>query len=210
MECFKVEQWLSEYMESNLPANEMEQAKEHLESCRNCSALFREMQSVVSLCRSYPAMEIDLRIIERILLRTSGRPRTRSYKELFHQYFIRPLLTPKLAVGATLAALFLVLVFDLMMPKLSVTISSLSPLELMRLSDRGAQRLYGEGLKAYNMMNGWQAKFDRFKNNTWNGMRSVMDQIEVPVEGRKKTEEAAPRKGQAPKEKSSELFLLSA
>jgi hypothetical protein len=153
---------------------------------------------------------MDLRVLERILLRTSGRPRTRSFKELFNQYFLRPLLTPKLAVGASLAALFLILTFDMLMPKLSVTLSSLSPLELMRLSDRGAQKLYGEGLRAYNLLNGWQESFNRFKNNTWNNVRSTVDRIEVPVEGRKKSEEAAPRKESAPKEKSSELFLLPA
>jgi hypothetical protein len=209
MECIKIEERLSEYLESSLPVEEIGRVKEHLESCQSCSALFREMQSAVSLCHSYPALEMDLRLVERVLLRTSGRPRTRSFKELFHQYFIRPLLTPRLAIGATLATLFLILVFDLMMPKLSMTISSLSPLELMRLSDRGAQRLYGEGLKAYNVANEWQAKFNRFKSNAWNGMRSVVDQMDVPVEGRKKTEENAPRKQRDPKEKSSELFLLS-
>ena len=209
MECSKIEQWLSEYMESSLPADEMGHVKEHLESCQNCSALFREMQSAVSLCHNAPALEIDLRLVERILLRTSGRPRTRSFKELYRQYFIRPLFTPRLAIGATLATLFLILVFDLMMPKLSMTISSLSPLELMRLSDRGAQRLYGEGLKAYNTVNEWQAKFKRFRSNTWNGVRSVVDQMDVPVEGRKKTEEEPPRKERDSQEKSSELFLLS-
>ena len=45
---------------------------------------------------------------------------------------------------------------DVMLPKLSVTISSLSPTELVRLMDRGAQQLYGEGLRAYNKKNEWQ------------------------------------------------------
>ncbi len=210
MECPQVEQRLSDYIEASLPDNETGQVKEHLDSCHNCSTLFHEMQSNIALCQNYPALEVDLRIVEKILLRTSGRPRTRTFRELFNQYFIRPLLTPRLAVGASLAALFLILTFDMLMPKLSATISSLSPLELMRLSDRGAQKLYGEGLRAYTLVNGWQASFNRFKNNTWNNVRSVVDQMEVPVEGRKKSEEAAPRKESAPQEKSSELFLLPA
>lgn len=210
MECQQVEQRLSEYIEASLPDDESGRVKAHLESCHDCSVLFREIQSNIALCHSFPSLEMDLRVLERILLRTSGRPRTRSFKELFNQYFLRPLLTPKLAVGASLAALFLILTFDMLMPKLSVTLSSLSPLELMRLSDRGAQKLYGEGLRAYNLLNGWQESFNRFKNNTWNNVRSTVDRIEVPVEGRKKSEEAAPRKESAPKEKSSELFLLPA
>jgi hypothetical protein len=211
MDCSKIELWLSDYMEACLPAEEANWVSKHLESCQNCSSLLEEMQSVASICHNYPSLELDPQSVERILLRTSGRPRTRSFKELLRQYIFQPLLTPKLAIGATLATLFLVLMLDLMLPKLSITISSLSPMELVRLMDRGGQQLYGEGLKAYNKKNEWQAQFNRFKNNTLNNLRSIIEQIEVPVEGRKKAEEPAPRKkDSAPKEKSSRLSLWPA
>ena len=210
MDCSKVELWLSDYMEASLPADKTDTVAKHLENCQNCSALLQEMQSIVSLCHNYPSLEMDPQFIERILLRTSGRPRTRSFRELLHQYIVQPLLTPRLAIGATLVALFLVLTLDLMLPKLSVTVSSLSPTEVFRLMDRGAQQLYGEGLRAYNKKNEWQARFNRFKNNTLNNIRSIIEQIEVPVEGHKKTEDQVPRKDSAPKEKSSSLFLWSA
>jgi len=210
MDCAKVEFWLSDYIEASLSAEEAAKVSKHLEGCQNCSALLQEMQSVVSLCHNYPSLELDSQSIERILLRTSGRPRTRSFKELLHQYIVQPLLTPRLAIGATLATLFLLLTLDLMLPKLSVTISSLSPMELVRLMDRGAQQLYGEGLRAYNKKNEWQAQFSRFKNNTLNNLRSIMEQIDVPVEGHKKAEEPAPQKDSAPKEKSSFFFLWPA
>jgi hypothetical protein len=210
MDCSKVELWLGDYMEASLPAEEADKVAKHLESCPNCSALLQEMQSVISLCHNYPSLEMDPQSIERILLRTSGRPRTRSFKERLHQNVIQPLLTPRLAVGATLATLFLVLMLDMMLPKLSVTVSSLSPVGIVRLMDRGAQQLYGEGLRAYNKKNEWQDQFNRFKNNTLNNLRSIMEQIEVPVEGHKKTEEPAPPKDNAPKEKSSGLFMWPA
>ena len=210
MDCSKVELWLSEYMEASLPADKADMVAKHLESCPNCSALLQEMQSIVSLCHNYPSLEMDPEFIERILLRTSGRPRTRSFKELLRQYLVRPLLTPRLAIGATLATLFLLLMLDVMLPKLSVTVSSLSPTELFRLMDRGAQQLYGEGLRVYNEKNRWQDRFNRFKNNSINSLRSIIEQIDVPVEGRKKTEEQVPRKNSAPKEKSSALFLRPA
>jgi hypothetical protein len=206
MDCSKVELGLSDYMEASLPAEEADKVAKHLESCPSCSALLREMQSIISLCHNYPTLELDPQSVERILLRTSGRPRTRSFKELLHQYIVRPLLTPRLAVGATLATLFLVLMLDLMLPKLSVTVSSLSSGELLQLMDRGAQQLYGEGLRAYNKKNEWQDQFNRFKSNTLNNLRSIMEQIEVPVEGHKKTEEPTPRKNNESKEKSSALF----
>ena len=76
--------------------------------------------------------------------------------------------------------------------------------------DRGVQQLYGEGLKVYEKKNEWQAQFNRFRNNALNELRSMMEQMDVPVEGQKKSEEPAPRKESAPKEKSSGLPLWSA
>jgi hypothetical protein len=207
MDCSTVELWLSDYMEASLPADKADAVAKHLENCQNCSALLQEMRSIISLCHNYPSLEMDPDSIERILLRTSGRPRTRSFKELLHRYIVQPLLTPRLAIGATLATLFLILMLDVMLPKLSVTISSLSPTELVRLMDRGARQLYGEGLRAYNKKNEWQDRYNRFKNNTLNDVRSIIEQLEVPVEGHKKTEEQVPRKESAPEEKSSGLFL---
>ena len=210
MECLTIELMLSEYMESSLPADMQHQVGEHLKNCQNCSAVLQEMQSAFELCQSYPTIELDPRLVERILLRTSGRPRTRSFNEIFNRYFIRPLLTPRLAVGTSLAALFLIIMIDVMMPKLTVTISSLSPVGLFQLFDRGVQQLYGEGLKIYEKKNEWQAQFNRFKNNAFNEVRFMIEQIDVPVEGRKKPDDPAPQKNNAPKEKSSSLQLLLA
>jgi hypothetical protein len=210
MDCSKIEQWLSEYMEASLPAEEREHVRKHLETCSNCSALLTEMRSVFSLCRGYPALDMDPDFIERILLRTSGRPRTRSFRERFNLYFLRPLLTPRFAVGTSLATLFLALMANLMVPRLSTAISALSPQELLRMMDHGVSQLYGEGLRAYEKKNEWQAQFSRFKDNTWNSLRSVIEQMDGPVEGRKKPHEGEPQKESAPKEKSSGLWLLPA
>jgi hypothetical protein len=203
MDCSKIEQCLSEYIEASLPAEETSFVTNHLNTCPSCSALAAEMRSVLSLCRSYPALDLDPDIVERILLRTSGRPRTRSLRERFQQYFVRPLLTPRFAVGASIATLFLAFTANLLVPRLSGAVSVLSPQELLRLLDRGVSQLYGEGLKAYEAKNEWQAQFNRLKNNTWNGLRSIMEQMDGPVEGRRKSNEGEPPKGNAPKEKSS-------
>lgn len=199
MDCSRIEQLLSEYLESSLPAEEAEHLTTHLKSCTSCSALLNEMRKIVSLCESYPVLELDPEFTERILLRTSGRPRTRTFKERLEQYFVRPLFTPRFAVGASLATLFVVF----MVPRFSGVVSSLSPQAMLRLLDRGVSQLYGEGLKAYEAKNEWQEQFNRIKNNTWNGLRSVMEQMDGPVEGRKKQNDGEPRKDNAPKEKSS-------
>lgn len=199
MECSKIEQWLSEYLESSLPAEETEHVTNHLKTCPACSTLLAEMRSVLSMCDSYPVLGMDPDFVERILLRTSGRPRTRPFRERLTQYFVRPLFTPRFAVGASLATLFLAF----MIPRLPGVVSTVSPQELLRLLDRGVSQLYGEGLKAYEAKNEWQEQFNRLKNNTWNGLRSIMEQMDGPVEGRKKQNDGEPRKENAPKEKSS-------
>ncbi len=209
MDCSKIEQWLSEYLESSLPAEETELVVKHLEICSNCSALLAEMRSDLSLCGCYPALEMDPDFIEKILLRTSGRPRTRSFRERFNQYFMRPLLTPRFAVGASLVALFLVLMTNLTVPRLSGAVSALAPLELLRYMDQGVQRLYGQVLKANAVKDDWQAQFGRFKNNTWNKMRSLIEQMDAPVEGRKKSQDEQ-KEEKAPKEKSSSLMASPA
>jgi hypothetical protein len=207
MDCPEIERWLSEYLESSLPADETSQVAKHLEACRRCSSLLDAMRASVSLCHSYPVLEMDPDFLERILLRTSGRPRTRSFRERLNQYLVRPLLTPRFAVGASLATLFLALMFNLLTPRLSGALSALSPSELLRLMDRGVQQLYGEGLKAYDTKTKWQDEFTRFKNNTLNNLRFMIEQIEVPVEGRRKPEEPEQDKERAPGEKSSRLLL---
>lgn len=210
MNCSNIEEQLSEYLESSLPATEMDQISEHLKTCPGCSMLLDEMRSIVASCRSFPTLEMDLNLIEKILLRTSGRPRTRSFRELFSQFFIRPFLTPRFAVGAGLAALFLVLLMNLILPRVSLTVSALSPSELFKLMDRGVQHLYGEGLKAYETKNQWQAQLSYFKDNMINKLRFMMERMDAPMEGRKKSEDPGQHKDKTLNQKNSSLRLLPA
>jgi hypothetical protein len=208
MDCSKIEHWLGEYLESSLPAEEAESVAKHLETCSNCSTLLAEMRSALLLCGSYPTLEMDPGFIEKILLRTSGRPRTRSFQERFNQYLVRPFLTPRFAVGTSLVVLFLILMTNIMASHLSGAVSALAPEELLRYMDHGVQNLYGQVLKANAAKDDWQAQFGRFKNNTWNKMRSILEQMDTPVEGRKKSQDE--QKEKAPNEKSSGLMGLSA
>jgi len=210
MDCSRIEQHLSGYIESSLRVDEMNQVEEHLKSCLHCSELLNEMRSVASLCQSYPTLELDPDFLERILLRTSGRPRTLSFQERFQRYFWGPLLTPRFAAGAVLATLFLALTLNLMMPRISTALSLLSPPEMLRMMDRGVQRLYGEGLKVYNKKNELQEDFIFFKNDTVDRMRFFFERMEVPVEGRKKSEEPVREKDGTLKEKRTQMLLWPA
>ncbi len=210
MDCSKIEQLLSAYMESSLHVDEKNQVEGHLKSCRHCSELLHEMQSAAALCQSYPALELEPDLLETILLRTSGRPRTLSFRERFHKYFWGPLLTPRFAAGTVLATLFLALTLNFMMPQISSAVSLLSPPEMLRMMDRGVQRLYSEGLRVYNKTTELQEDFSFIKNNTVDKIRFFFERMEVPVEGRKEFEEPVREKGQTPKEKRSHLFFWPA
>jgi len=198
MECPFVEERLSQYVERSLPADEMESVVEHLHECSACSDLLEEIRSVVASCRSFPSHDPDLEMVERILLRTSGRPRTRSWREVFNLYLFRPLLTPRFAVGAGLAVLFLALVLNLMAPKFPSIASALSPTGIFRSMDRGVQEIYGGGLKLYDKKNEWQAQFNYLKDSLFNRLGFMIDTMDAPDEATKE-----PGEGQNEQEKGS-------
>ena len=207
MNCPYVEERLSEYLERSLPPGDMSQVAEHLHECPNCSGLMEEMRSLLATCKSLPKFEFEVDLAERILLRTSGRPRTKTLKEKINEYIVGPMLTPRFAVGAVLATLFVVLVVGLMAPKMSVVASVLSPKEMFRRMDRNVQQLYSEGLKAYDTKNEWQAKLGFIKNNVFNKLGFMIDQLDVPVEGKKKSGEPRQRQEKTPNKNSSLLLL---
>jgi hypothetical protein len=207
MKCPQFEERLSEYMERTLPASEMGQAAEHLHECTSCSALLEEMRSVWLRCRSFPSYEPDITLIERVLLRTTGRPRTRTFRELLDQYFLRPLLTPRFAAGTVLTVMFLALTVGLFRDRVSSVTAALSPRELFSQMDRGVQAVYSRGLKVYDKKNEWQAQFIFIKNNTFNRLGLMIEQLDVPVEGKKKSGEPRQQQEKNPSGKSSLLLL---
>ncbi len=196
MLCTKAEEWLSEYMEASLTADEMAEMADHLKGCPNCSALLAQMRTAAEVCNGFPELELSPQLMETILLRTSGRPRTRSFGEIFKENFLRPLLTPRFAVGTAVAALFLIVSAQLIMPRVSGALSALSPSHFLTLMDRGVQQVYGQGLRAYNAKTQWENEFSYFKKSLIDRFRYVVDQIDAPVEGSKKPEDPQPQSPQ--------------
>jgi hypothetical protein len=207
MECLKIEELLSEYLERSLPPEDMSRVAEHLHECNACSVLLEEMRSVLAACKGFPRLEPDIELVEKILLRTSGRPRTRSFRELLQQYFLRPMLTPRFAVGAALVALFLVLATNLLLPHLTPMASLISPKEWVRQMDRGVQAIYSQGLKAYDKKNEWQAWMSFQKNTVFNKLGFFIEQLDVPVQTKEKSQQPKPqRDSKGLSEKSSLLW----
>ncbi|MFH1574277.1 MAG: zf-HC2 domain-containing protein [Acidobacteriota bacterium] len=207
MECRHIQEHLSEYLERCLPGEEAERVAAHLHECGDCASVLEEMRSVLALCRSFPIYEPDADVLDRILLKTSGRRRTRTMRELLDQFVLRPMLTPRFAMGAVLATLFLVLVANFMLPRMTTVAASLSPGELFRMMDRGVQQIYGEGLKLYDKQNEWQEQFTFFKNNLFNRLGIMIERLDVPVEGKKKPGETQRQQERSPSNHSSLLLL---
>ncbi len=212
MECPNIEDRLSEYAEKSLPADEMAQVAEHLHICTNCSALLEEMRLILLSCKSFPSLEPDLNLIERILLRTSGKPRSKSWRERLQHYVFEPMFTPRFAVGAVLSVLFVVLAVHLARPHMPVMASLFSPTEWIRRADNGVQGIYARGLKVYGAKNDWQATFTYYRNNVFHRLGFMIEQLDVPVQTNGKQKSGEPRQQQekAPNQKSSLLLLPTA
>ncbi len=206
MECLHVEEHLTEYVDRSLPAEELATIAEHLHECSKCASLLEDVRSVLVTCKTVPNLDLDLNLVERILLRTSGRPRTRTLREILSQHVLRPILTPRFAMGAVVGLLFLALAANLMMPKVSTLASTLSPREMLRWADRGVQHLYSGGLKLYDKKNEWQAEFTFFKNNVFNKLGFMIEQLDVPVEGKQDSGKPRQQQEKAPTDKSTVLL----
>jgi hypothetical protein len=205
MQCGWNQERLSEYIERTLPQEEMMQVAEHLQECPDCTGLAEEMRSILVTCQAFPAYEVETVLLDKILARTSGRPRTRPFKERLRTYFLKPVLTPRFAMGVGLALLFIALTVDLMSPRVNGIASVLSGRALLMQLDRGVQQIYSEGLKLYNAKNEWQTQLSYFTTNTFKKLGIMIEQLDVPVEGKKKpAEQKQPEKN--PGRKSSVLL----
>lgn len=207
MDCRFVEDRLSEYLDRSLPSSEMQLVAEHLTSCQGCDALLEQVREIVGACRAYPSLEPELRLVDRILLRTSGQPRTRPFRELLSQYVFGPMLTPRFAMGAVLSLLFITFTGAWIAPRVSVVTSALAPRQILQRIDRMTQQAYGEGLKLYDKKNEWQAQFQFFKTNVINRLGFMMEQLDGPVPRNNGPEPPGQQQRKAPTEKSSILLL---
>jgi ABC-type transport system involved in cytochrome bd biosynthesis fused ATPase/permease subunit len=208
MECGLVEDRLSEYVERTLPHEEMVRVAEHIQECARCQGLMEEIRSILVTCHAFPSYEADVELIDRVLLKTSGRPRSRSLRERFRAYFLQPILTPRFAMGVGLALLSVALLVDLMAPRVGTLASTLTSGELLSRMDRGVQQIYSAGLKLYDTKNEYQTQLAFFKNNLMHKLGFMIEQLDVPAEGNKKPDEQKqPEKTPAQPKKSSVLLL---
>jgi len=181
MDCTHAEERMSAYLESALPPGEARLLEEHLAGCGACAALPGRMRAVIDACGRFPVLEPDPALLDRILLATSGRPRSRSFSEWVRTLW-RPLLTPRLAVGSGLALLCLALALQLWMPRLAGSWSSVSALGVLGVFDRGVQSVYSRSLRVNDRAGAWLAEFRFFRDNAFNRIRFLKERLDAPAQ----------------------------
>jgi hypothetical protein len=129
VECQEIEQFFSDYLENSLEAGNLQLVQTHLNECPGCSQLLKEIKNTLALCEQFPELELPPRLIDEILVQTTGKI---SWMEYFKEFF-RPLYTsPRFATGACLAAISLGIVLN----SLGVDWSHLGHLRLADLTPR--------------------------------------------------------------------------
>ena len=74
--------------------------------------------------------------------------------------------------------------------------------------DRGVNHLYGEGLKAYDKKNEWEAQISYLKNRMISRLQYMMEKFDTPEEGWEEPVVQERQEENPLEEKSTELGLI--
>ena len=151
IDCLEVEQLLSDFLESRLKVEVLQNVRAHLDSCVACGVLLNDVQYGLTLCASFPVIEPPSGLVDEILDRTSGRYQSLSWKEYLLELF-RPLYSsPKFATGTCLAAISFAIVmnaFGIQITRLGW--ADLNPKVLFGNIHRAAYLAYDSGVRRIN------------------------------------------------------------
>jgi len=144
LECQEIEEYFSDYLDNALQLDLMAQVREHLQRCSSCLDLMNEVKRTLAICEELPQLEPPPRLIEQILIKTSGKVQTLSWIEYLRDIFRPFYASPRFATGVGLAAVSVGLVLN----SLGVDFSRLSQI---RLSDLTPQALYRNVEQSVNL-----------------------------------------------------------
>jgi Putative zinc-finger len=197
MKCDEVELNLSDFLEHNLAESDLRNVQMHLDLCAACSLLFKEMQTTLALCGSYPQLEPPPRLVEGILAQTFGRYQSLSWVEYLREMF-RPIYsTPRFALGACVAVISFTIVMNAFGVKLNhIKWSDLRPKSLLQNVNRTVYLAYDNGVRRINdlrILYQIQSKIDEIRS----------EQAETPNNPGKKAKETS-----RPQENSATEHLI--
>lgn len=133
MNCSRFETLLTDYVERTLDPPVHEAVQLHLEGCRSCRQLHGEVLRLREQLESFPVARPPRELVDRILDRTSGRPRQRSWWRDLILPTVRPFLTQRYAFATLMLFVFLSLMVNLAGPPAGAV---LSPSKLAESADR--------------------------------------------------------------------------
>ena len=139
MNCSRFETLLSDYADGRLDARVQAAAEKHLEECSDCSTLLTEVQKLREELQNFPKVQVSEELIDRILVRTSGRPEAYSFwKDLVVPTF-QPFLTQRYAFATIMMFVFISFSVNMMGPGFSVSSYSSS---LVAKADQVTDEIY--------------------------------------------------------------------
>jgi hypothetical protein len=151
--CLQSEERLSDYLEGALNPEEARAFEAHANSCANCQPMLLLVRDMLLHLRGLEEIDPPAHLTRRILDSTLGdatigpRKRTAAWGKWVQ--WLRPVLRPQFALGATAAAFSLAVVLQFAVPvRWKKTV--LSPQEVYHSVDRQTHLVYARGAKYVN------------------------------------------------------------
>lgn len=198
VECPEIEKLMGTYVEGGLTQSEQQEVKLHLKTCEACAQLSIDMQSVLSLCKSFPEIDPPARLMERILVHTIGNYKTFTWIEYLRELF-RPLYSsPRFATGACVAIISLSIVMNALGVNLGeIQWNSLTRRSVVESLYRTVNIAYDNSIRRINDL------------KILYQIQSKFEEIRSEETGAKKENEANPKKVVKPQENSATEHLVA-
>lgn len=121
MNCSRFETLLSEYADGGLDPRVRSAVEQHLQDCSNCTLLSAEVQQLRQDLQHFPEVAVSEELIDRILVRTSGKPEAYSFWRELVFPTLQPFLSQRYAFATIMMFVFLSFAVNMMGPGFSVS-----------------------------------------------------------------------------------------
>lgn len=98
MNCQKIEDLLSAYLEGELSLEEKSTVEEHLRTCPRCASLYQEIKQATESLDDFPEAEMSEELVQRLY----KIPQPKKKFRLNFDFLLRPSLQPVLAAATVL------------------------------------------------------------------------------------------------------------
>jgi anti-sigma factor RsiW len=146
--CLQSEERLSDYLEGALNPEEARAFEVHAQGCANCQPMMPLVRDMLARVQGLEEIEPPAGLTRRILDATTG-PRKQAAAWGKWVQWLRPVLRPQFALGATAAAFSLAVVLQFAVP-VRWKKTALNPEEIFHSVDRQTHLVYARGAKYVN------------------------------------------------------------